>query len=104
MHAGIVPVLCTVSAVWRPIHTGARLTHPRAALGPPGAISDHMPHLCPLAHSCHPTHRRATHYGTDGWSIHKGSCGYGQLAEDVGTGWDIAALSDSVGDYKGSCG
>lgn len=47
---------------------------------------------------------RATFYGTDAWSIHAGSCGYGQLAEDVGTGWDVAALSDAVYDYKGSCG
>ncbi|KAI8474618.1 MAG: RlpA-like double-psi beta-barrel-protein domain-containing protein-containing protein [Monoraphidium minutum] len=47
---------------------------------------------------------RATFYGTDAWSIHTGSCGYGQLAEDVGTGWDVAALTDAVSDYKGSCG
>lgn len=47
---------------------------------------------------------RATFYGTDAWSIHTGSCGYGQLAEDVGTGWDVAALTDSAWDYKGSCG
>ena len=48
--------------------------------------------------------RRATFYGVDAWSIHKGSCGYGQLAEDVGTGWDVAALSDAAHDFKGSCG
>ncbi|KAI8470465.1 MAG: RlpA-like double-psi beta-barrel-protein domain-containing protein-containing protein [Monoraphidium minutum] len=47
---------------------------------------------------------RATYYGTDGWSIHSGSCAYGQLSEDVGTGWDIAALHDVAADYKGSCG
>ena len=27
-----------------------------------------------------------------------------QLAEDVGTGWDVAALNDAAWDYKGSCG
>lgn len=47
---------------------------------------------------------RSTYYGTDAWSIHTGSCGYGYLAGDVGTGWDIAALSDSSPDYRGSCG
>jgi hypothetical protein len=51
-----------------------------------------------------PPTRRATYYGSDAWSIHSGSCGYGQLAEDVGTGWDIAALNDKAHDYKGSCG
>jgi len=25
---------------------------------------------------------RATYYGTDDWSIHKGSCGYGALWKD----------------------
>lgn len=47
---------------------------------------------------------RATFYGTDGWSIHAGSCQYGQLAEDVGTGWDVAALADAAWDFQGSCG
>jgi len=47
---------------------------------------------------------RATFYGKDGWSIHHGSCGYGYLDEKAGTGWDTAALSDTAGDFKGSCG
>jgi hypothetical protein len=51
-----------------------------------------------------PPPSRATFYGSDGWSIHSGSCGYGQLAEDVGTGWDVAALADGAYDYQGSCG
>jgi hypothetical protein len=33
-----------------------------------------------------PTLPRHRHRRTDAWSIHTGSCGYGQLAEDVGTG------------------
>jgi hypothetical protein len=51
-----------------------------------------------------PPHRRSTFYGGDAWSIHSGSCGYGQLAEDVGTGWDVAALADAAYDFRGSCG
>jgi hypothetical protein len=51
-----------------------------------------------------PSLHTTTTTNTDAWSIHSGSCGYGQLAEDVGTGWDVAALSDAAWDYKGSCG
>ncbi|WIA16123.1 hypothetical protein OEZ85_012842 [Tetradesmus obliquus] len=47
---------------------------------------------------------RATHYGTDAWSIHKGSCGYGWLDKNVATGWDVGAISDKAGDFAGSCG
>lgn len=47
---------------------------------------------------------RATFYGTDAWSIHKGSCNFGQLAKSISTGWDIAAISDVSHDYRGSCG
>ncbi|WIA28939.1 hypothetical protein OEZ86_011463 [Tetradesmus obliquus] len=47
---------------------------------------------------------RATFYGKDGWSIHKGSCMFGYLDETAGTGWDTAAISDASGDYQGSCG
>lgn len=38
--------------------------------------------------------------------MHAGNCGYGYLAEDAGTGWDIAALSDviSAPSFDGSCG
>ncbi|KAF6254548.1 RlpA-like double-psi beta-barrel-protein domain-containing protein-containing protein [Scenedesmus sp. NREL 46B-D3] len=47
---------------------------------------------------------RATFYGKDGWSIHTGSCGYGYMDENAGTGWDVAAASDSNKDWKDSCG
>lgn len=49
---------------------------------------------------------RATFYGGlgDPWTIHYGSCGYYYLHKDVGTGWDIAALSDKCDDYYNSCG
>eukprot|EP00878_Enallax_costatus_P000654 GHUV01000760.1.p1 GENE.GHUV01000760.1~~GHUV01000760.1.p1 ORF type:complete len:218 (+),score=35.21 GHUV01000760.1:224-877(+) len=47
---------------------------------------------------------RATFYGKDGWSIHTGSCGYGYLDENAGTGWDVAALADAAWDYSNSCG
>jgi hypothetical protein len=33
-----------------------------------------------------------------------GSCGYGYIDKNVGTGWDVAALSDSVFDFGGHCG
>jgi hypothetical protein len=46
----------------------------------------------------------ATFYGKDGWSIHRGSCMYGYLDEQAGTGWDTAAISDTAGDYSNSCG
>ena len=32
------------------------------------------------------------------------SCGYGYLDPRVKTGWDVAALSDTAGDFAGSCG
>ena len=32
----------------------------------------HLPHRAPAP-------SRATFYGVDAWSIHKGSCGYGQV-------------------------
>ncbi|GMH43844.1 hypothetical protein BSKO_11778 [Bryopsis sp. KO-2023] len=53
---------------------------------------------------------RATYYGEkhdgtdDGFSIHHGSCQFGSLDPDVGTGWDIAALPDVHPEYQGSCG
>eukprot|EP00878_Enallax_costatus_P018921 GHUV01019945.1.p1 GENE.GHUV01019945.1~~GHUV01019945.1.p1 ORF type:complete len:151 (+),score=28.38 GHUV01019945.1:494-946(+) len=50
---------------------------------------------------------RATYYGKDGWSIHHGSCGYGYLDPAAGTGWDVAAMSDSNRDFDskgGFCG
>lgn len=47
---------------------------------------------------------RATFYGTDAWSIHKGSCGFGWLDRTVATGYNIAAISDTAPDFAGSCG
>lgn len=49
---------------------------------------------------------RATFYGNEPWywSIHEGSCGYGYLCPNVGTGWDVAALPDVHYEYSGSCG
>eukprot|EP00775_Hariotina_reticulata_P001975 gene1975-2298_t len=47
---------------------------------------------------------RGTHYGSDAWSIHRGSCGYGYLDPSVETGWDVAAMSDKSADFTGSCG
>lgn len=49
---------------------------------------------------------RGTFYGDEPWlwDIHKGSCGYGQLDPNKGTGWDIAALPDVHYEYSGSCG
>ncbi|KAF5841716.1 RlpA-like double-psi beta-barrel-protein domain-containing protein-containing protein [Dunaliella salina] len=55
---------------------------------------------------------RATHYGDEqdnpsgykGTTIHEGSCLYWYLDKNVGTGWDIAALSDHNYDFDGSCG
>lgn len=47
---------------------------------------------------------RATFYGADAWSIHRGSCQYGLIDPCKGTGWDVAALSDVYWGYSGSCG
>eukprot|EP01024_Parvocaulis_polyphysoides_P066410 TRINITY_DN7801_c0_g1_i1.p1 TRINITY_DN7801_c0_g1~~TRINITY_DN7801_c0_g1_i1.p1 ORF type:complete len:421 (-),score=52.50 TRINITY_DN7801_c0_g1_i1:270-1532(-) len=49
---------------------------------------------------------RGTFYGNEwwAWNIHEGSCGYGYLCPEEGTGWDIAALPDAHWDYLGSCG
>lgn len=71
---------------------------------------------------------RATFYGTDGWSIHQGSCGFYYIFEvctastklsivngcaeptranrlqDSPLGWDVAALTDVNPLYAGSCG
>jgi hypothetical protein len=33
---------------------------------------------------------RSTYFGTDAWTINIGSCQYGYLSKDVGTGWDVA--------------
>ena len=57
------------------------------------------------AHSHTPTRPRLLpHPRADAWNIHHGSCGYGYLDRGVGTGWDIAAISDVAKDFKGSCG
>eukprot|EP01025_Chloroclados_australasicus_P038270 TRINITY_DN392_c0_g1_i1.p2 TRINITY_DN392_c0_g1~~TRINITY_DN392_c0_g1_i1.p2 ORF type:complete len:406 (-),score=57.98 TRINITY_DN392_c0_g1_i1:1727-2944(-) len=49
---------------------------------------------------------RATFYGNEPWlwSIHYGSCGYGYLCPEEGTGWDVAALADVHPEYSASCG
>ena len=71
---------------------------------------------------------RATFYGTDGWSIHQGSCGFYYIFEvcltlmlqlcfvlrtlalirrveqDSPLGWDVAAMTDVNPLYTGSCG
>ncbi|GMH41640.1 hypothetical protein BSKO_09550 [Bryopsis sp. KO-2023] len=49
---------------------------------------------------------RGTFYGDEPWlwDIHKGSCGYGQLDPNQGTGWDITALPDVHYEYSNSCG
>lgn len=46
---------------------------------------------------------RATFYGI-WWSIHEGSCGYGNIDYWQGTGWDVAAIPDSHYEYNWSCG
>jgi hypothetical protein len=35
-----------------------------------------------VCHTCRLQSARATYYGTDDWSIHKGSCGYGAIWKD----------------------
>eukprot|EP01025_Chloroclados_australasicus_P005131 TRINITY_DN11455_c0_g1_i1.p1 TRINITY_DN11455_c0_g1~~TRINITY_DN11455_c0_g1_i1.p1 ORF type:complete len:540 (+),score=63.16 TRINITY_DN11455_c0_g1_i1:199-1818(+) len=49
---------------------------------------------------------RATFYGNEWWlwDIHQGSCGYGYLCPEEGTGWDITALPDVHPRYAASCG
>lgn len=47
---------------------------------------------------------RATFYGNDAWSIHKGSCGLGYIFPDRATGWDVAAVSDASPEFENSCG
>ena len=72
---------------------------------------------------------RATFYGTDGWSIHQGSCGFYYIfqarsnvsfsvccsvtifssymvmaLQSEPLGWDVAAMSDANPLYPGSCG
>ncbi|KAL4440274.1 hypothetical protein ABPG75_003275 [Micractinium tetrahymenae] len=47
---------------------------------------------------------RATYYGLDGWSIHKGACGLGYQYKSLGTGWDVAAIADASPEFAGSCG
>eukprot|EP01026_Neomeris_dumetosa_P055859 TRINITY_DN5093_c0_g1_i1.p2 TRINITY_DN5093_c0_g1~~TRINITY_DN5093_c0_g1_i1.p2 ORF type:complete len:481 (-),score=36.76 TRINITY_DN5093_c0_g1_i1:2346-3788(-) len=49
---------------------------------------------------------RGTFYGNEwwAWNIHEGSCQFGFLCPEEGTGWDIAALPDAYWGYLGSCG
>jgi len=50
------------------------------------------------------THHTTTSGADGGTTIHQGSCVFGQLSEGAGTGYDIAALSDSDPEFSGSCG
>eukprot|EP01023_Acetabularia_acetabulum_P032814 TRINITY_DN3067_c0_g1_i1.p1 TRINITY_DN3067_c0_g1~~TRINITY_DN3067_c0_g1_i1.p1 ORF type:complete len:384 (+),score=37.32 TRINITY_DN3067_c0_g1_i1:229-1380(+) len=49
---------------------------------------------------------RATFYGHEyqTWSIHEGSCGFGYLCGEEGTGWDVASISSSHENFVSSCG
>ena len=47
---------------------------------------------------------RSTYYGADGYSIHKGGCGFGYLHESVYPGHDVIAISDLSDEFAGSCG
>jgi len=47
---------------------------------------------------------RATFYGLDGWSIHKGSCGLQYQWPDIYPGFDVAAISDASSEFADSCG
>ncbi|GFR49513.1 hypothetical protein Agub_g11554 [Astrephomene gubernaculifera] len=48
---------------------------------------------------------RATWFGgSDGWSIHNGSCNYQYIYPDEPLGWDVAALTDVISEYPDSCG
>jgi hypothetical protein len=47
---------------------------------------------------------RATYFGTDAWSIHKGNCGLGDQFEDVYPGFHVLAPSDQSSPFAGSCG
>ncbi|MEW5307320.1 MAG: hypothetical protein WDW36_009726 [Sanguina aurantia] len=49
---------------------------------------------------------RGTFYGApdDPWSIHRGSCGYGYVDSNVGTGNLVCAMSDCNSDFGASCG
>lgn len=47
---------------------------------------------------------RATYFGADAWSIHKGSCGLGYQHEGVYPGFHVLAPSDQSSPFAGSCG
>ncbi|KAK9823804.1 hypothetical protein WJX72_005620 [[Myrmecia] bisecta] len=47
---------------------------------------------------------RATFYGHDGYDINKGSCGFGKLDPNTGTGLRVGAISDKDPDFTGACG
>ncbi|KAI8112235.1 hypothetical protein M9434_003559 [Picochlorum sp. BPE23] len=47
---------------------------------------------------------RATYFGADGWSIHRGSCGLGYQFRDIYPGFDVIAVSDLSPEYSNSCG
>jgi hypothetical protein len=70
-------LVCSASA-WKTGRGTAAMLQYTAAISHIGATG-----LTPLFALCHLS---ATYYGTDAWNIHQGSCGYGQLAPDRGTG------------------
>lgn len=47
---------------------------------------------------------RATYFGLDAWSIHRGSCGMGYQWPDIYPGFDVAAISDASPEFPASCG
>jgi hypothetical protein len=50
------------------------------------------------------SYSRASFYGLDGWSIHKGSCGLGYQWPDLYPGFDTVAIADASPEFGGSCG
>lgn len=61
--------------------------------------------LTPATHpSSHRRKGRATYFGADAWSIHKGSCGFGDQFPDVYPGVHVLAPSDRSSLFANSCG
>ena len=61
--------------------------------------------LTPATHpSSHRRKGRATYFGADAWSIHKGNCGFGDQFPDVYPGVHVLAPSDRSSPFANSCG
>lgn len=61
--------------------------------------------LTPATHpSSHRRKGRATYFGADAWSIHKGNCGFGDQFPDVYPGVHVLAPSDRSSLFANSCG